>query len=462
MISNVCVQGLGFVGSAMAVAVADARSLDGTPCYQVVGVDRDTKEGRRRVASLNTGHFPFSSVDKKLLEATENAHNSNNLCATIDEDVYSVADIIVVDIGLDIPFTDEIPQLEMVDFENALRSVFARAKPGSLVLIETTVPPGTCEKLIAPIKSEVLRLRGLPEDAVFLAHSFERVMPGNSYLDSIKNYWRVYAGETPEAARKCRVFLENVINTEEYPLTHLTSMTASETAKVMENTYRAVNIAFIDEWTKYAETVGIDLFEIIDAIRKRPTHNNMMFPGLGVGGYCLTKDPAFAPAATRQLFKCEQNEFPFSRLAINVNQQMPCHSFDRLSELFCGQLQRIRILIMGVSYRQNVGDTRYTPVELLVRLLEEQSAIVSIYDPLVEEWPEMRRDILKELPQADDYDAVVFSVPHDQFRKIVLADWLKDSNSLILDACNVLSAAARTQCRQMGNQVESIGRGKGL
>ena len=227
--------------------------------------------------------------------------------------MYSSADIIIVDINLDIDHREETPRIELAGFRNALRSIFSRAKEGCLVLIETTVPPGTCENIVVPIKSKELSKRGLAKDAVLLAHSYERVMPGKSYLDSIKNYWRVFSGETPIAAEVCEEFLGSVINTRDYPLTQLKSMTASETAKVMENTYRAVNIAFIDEWTKYAENVGIDIFEVIDAIRSRPTHANIMSPGLGVGGYCLTKDPAFTPAAMRQIFKTGGDSFPFSQ-----------------------------------------------------------------------------------------------------------------------------------------------------
>ena len=116
-------------------------------------------------------------------------------------------------------------------------------------------------------------------------------MPGKNYFDSIVNYWRVYAGIDDESAKKCEKFLKKIINTKDYPLTRLSDTTSSETAKVLENSYRAANIAFIEEWGRFAEDIGIDIFEIIESIRMRPTHSNIRQPGFGVGGYCLTKDP---------------------------------------------------------------------------------------------------------------------------------------------------------------------------
>ena len=118
-------------------------------------------------------------------------------------------------------------------------------------------------------------------------------MPGPDYLDSILNNWRVYSGHTNKSEALCEEFLSTIINTNKYPLTKLSSLTSSEMAKIMENSYRAVNIAFIEEWARFSEKIGTNSFEIINAIRKRPTHNNIRQPGFGVGGYCLTKGSIF-------------------------------------------------------------------------------------------------------------------------------------------------------------------------
>jgi nucleotide sugar dehydrogenase len=328
--------------------------------------------------------------------------------------------------------------------------------------VETTVPPGTCERVLRPVLIEELDERGLEDSAVHLAHSYERVMPGKNYLESITHFWRVYAGASPQAAIACEAFLSSIIDIESYPLTRLSSTTASETAKLMENTYRAANIAFIDEWTKYAEAVGIDIFEVIDAIRVRPTHSNIRFPGIGVGGYCLTKDPAFTPAAAYQLLDHQDLDFPFSRLALQVNQAMPLHTMARLTGLLGGSCLEKKILLLGVSYRQDVGDTRYSPVETLAHALLQAGAEVKAFDPFVTEWLEMDWQLPSQLPSPMSFDAVVFATPHRDFMELDLVSWLGDSRPIVLDTVNAVAKPKRDRCRLSGIRIESIGRGDGL
>ncbi len=458
---TVCVQGLGFVGAAMAVAVALALDARGVPAYDVIGIDLPTESGYQRISAINEGTFPFPTRDQKLLNAIAQVHRQGNLCATADESVYVTADIVLVDIHFDVDYLHPAPQLQFDGFKNALRAIAERISPGGLVIIETTVPPGTCEKIVIPVFADVLRRRGLPETSVLFAHAFERVMPGDAYLDSITNFWRVFAGYTKEAADACEAFLSSVVNVTDYPLTRLTSMTASETAKVMENTYRAVNIAFLDEWTRYAESVGIDMFEVVNAIRVRPTHANIRFPGLGVGGYCLTKDPVFAPAAVSQLFGF-QLDFPFSQMAVRINHRMPLHTVNRLASMLDHTLKGKKILICGVGYRPNVGDTRNTPSELLARELTNQHALISVHDPYVNDWEEMNLRPLQHLPAAADLDACVLAVAHACYQEFDFDTWAEGSSIVMLDANGVLSQAQRLAIRQKGIRVESIGRGAGL
>jgi nucleotide sugar dehydrogenase len=406
--------------------------------------------------------FPFPTTDSRLIAALDSAYEMGNLSATTEESVYETADVVVIDVALDISFLDQKPQLQMAGLEQAVRSVGERVPKGALVLVETTVPPGTCEKVVAPVLQDELYRRGIDEHGVHLAHSFERVMPGDDYLDSITNFWRAYAGQTLEAAAICERFLSSIVDVERFPLTRLPSMTASEIAKVMENTYRAANIAFIDEWTKYAEAVGVDLYEVIHAIQCRPSHSNIRFPGLGVGGYCLPKDPAFAPAAAKQLHGLESLDFPFSRLAMKVNHEMPLHTTARLNTLLGGDSTNKSILVLGVSYRQNIGDTRFSPVEILVRALEDSDAIVTCYDPFVQYWSELDRLLPANLPNAKGFDAIVIATPHQAFIALDFLDWLGATRPVVLDTANVLTIQIRRQCRKAGIQVESIGRGDGL
>ena len=446
----------------MAVAVASACSQEGKALYHVTGVDQDTLQGRERAGALARGEFPFRTTDKSLSEALVQCHRRGNLVTTTDESIYASADVVVIDIPLDIPFQDDKPQLDMAGFEKAFRVVAQKVSPGALILVETTVPPGTCERVLRPVLIEELHARGLEDSAVHLAHSYERVMPGENYLQSITHFWRVYAGASPQAAKACEVFLSSIIDIESYPLTRLSSTTASETAKLMENTYRAVNIAFIDEWTKYAEAVSIDLYEVIDAIRVRPTHSNIRFPGIGVGGYCLTKDPAFAPAAAQQMLDQQNLDFPFSRLALQINQAMPLHTMTRLTGLLGGSCLEKKILLLGVSYRQDVGDTRYSPVETLAHALLQAGAEVQAFDPFVTEWPEMDWQLPSQLPSPMSFDAVVFATPHRDFMELDLVSWLGDSRPIVLDTINVVAKSKRDRCRLSGIRIESIGRGDGL
>ena len=453
---KVCIQGLGFVGSAMSIAVALANDENG-PKFDVVGVDLPTKNGNERVKSINSGIFPFKTTDNDLLSSLEKVKLQGNLRATTDKSVYLDADIIIVDIHLDISFKDDKPELEMAPMKSAIVEIADLIKPQALILIETTVPPGTCEKIISPCLEAQLKKRGMRQEDVYLAHSYERVMPGKDYLKSIIEYPRVFSGRDEKSADKCQEFLEEVLDTSIHSLTRLSSTTATETAKVMENTYRATNIAFIDEWTKYADSVNIDLFEIIEAIRKRPTHSNIMFPGLGVGGYCLTKDPTFTPAASRDFFGLDL-DFPFSKLAVQTNNRMPFHTLDKLKKLMGNELNNKHILICGVTYREDVADTRYSASEILVRELKRTGANVSFHDPLLDYWEEMKMEGMTEIPKVEEYDAIVLAVGHTEYKGLQSSFWL--GSKLILDANMVLTNTQIQEIRKLGIKIESIGRGR--
>ncbi len=456
----VCVQGLGFVGVAMAIAVADARDADGKPCFNVIGVELPTPEGEAKVEAINAARMPIANSDLRLHQALKRAAAEGNLIATCDPAAYELASVTTVDIHLNVDSSGPRPTVDFSGFEQAMRTLGERMQPGALVVVETTTPPGTCAHVAAPELAAALEARGLPGDSILLAHAYERVMPGREYLDSIINFWRVYAGHTPAAAQACRDFLSQVINVEEFPLTELMSTTASETSKVLENSYRATTIAFMEEWGRFAEAVGIDIFEIVDAIRVRPTHNNIRQPGFGVGGYCLTKDPHLADVGARELFGEQGLDFTFSQQAVRINQAMPLVSLDQLEQLLGGGLEGKRILLLGVSYRQDVGDTRFGPSEIFVREAETRGARVSCHDPLVREWQEMGRELPEEIPDAEGFDAVVFAVPHEAYAKLDLTLWLAHATPLVFDANAVLSRNQRNELRSLGCRVASIGRGR--
>ena len=405
----------------------------GSPCFEVIGVDLPTATGKDAVAAVNNGRLQVVSSDGNLQRGLEECRRRGNISATTDESVYERADVVLVDIHLDLQINaEQQPHVDFTGFRKAIRSLGQRLKPGALIIVETTVPPGTCERIVQPELAAALEARGLPADAILLAHSYERVMPGKDYLNSITNFWRVYSGTTPAAAAACERFLSRVINVKDYPLTRLHSTTASETAKVLENSYRATNIAFIHEWGEFAERAGIDMFAILEAIRVRPTHSNIRQPGFGVGGYCLTKDPAFAMVSASQLLGLPELDFPFSRLAMQTNAAMPLHSVRVLAAAMGGTLAGMRILMLGVTYREDVGDTRYSAAETFARAAEEAGAQVLAHDPLLNFWPELDRSLPPELPQPRDVDAVVFTVAHRAYTELDVVSWLGSARPVIL------------------------------
>lgn len=455
----VVVMGLGFVGSAMAIAVSAATNTSGERLYNVIGVDVETEQGLARVDALNKGQFPFETNDSRLEEAVGAAFKASNLIATIDTAAYMIADIIVVDVHLDASIKNQKAHVDFGPFQQAIRTLGKYMPAEALVLIETTVPPGTCSEVVEPILRKEFMLRGLNSESINIAHSYERVMPGSDYLASIINYWRVYSGLSEEAANRCGAFLSTIIDVEKFPLKRLKDTTTSELAKILENSYRAVNIAFIDEWAVLAENLKIDLFDTIDAIRCRPTHKNIMRPGLGVGGYCLTKDPVMALYSNSKLEKSQQSDFVMTQVAMNVNASMPKRNANRFAAVFDDGVCDKRVLMLGAAYRSEVDDTRFSASEVFYRTLKAQGAIITVHDPYVKYWSELELALPKKLPSPKSYDAVVFCVGHNYYADMDVGAWLGDARPQIYDCDFVLSKSTLEALAYLGLEVRSTGRG---
>ena len=235
-------------------------------------------------------------------------------------------------------------------------------RPDALVLIETTVPVGMTDQVVLPTLRGERLLRGI-DTPVLLAHAYERVMPGPQYVSSIRAYPRVFAGADERSSEAAREFLSSFIHTPDGDgLSQLADTVSSELAKLLENSYRATNIAFMHEWTLLAENLGVDLFRIIDVIRKRKgTHDNMRYPGFGVGGYCLTKDSLLAQWGADHLLGSEANQLRMTLDALRTNALMPVHTAQLVREAADGDLSGAVIAVCGVSYIPDVADTRNSP-----------------------------------------------------------------------------------------------------
>lgn len=453
----VAVQGLGFVGAAMAVAVASALDDGGSPTFTVIGVDRDDDVGRDRVGSLNAGRMPFESDDPDLGSALDRARDHDALVCCWDDAAYEVADIVVIDVPFDVDWAAQPPAPLFAPFIDAVAAVAARVRPGTLVLVETTVPPGTTDRVVVPLMRRAAADRGIDPDSILVAHSYERVMPGPGYLASITDFWRVYAGADERAADAAEAFLSVVVDVDRFPLRRLASTTASETAKVLENTFRATTIALMDEWSRFAESAGVDLFEVVDAIRDRPTHVNIRTPGLGVGGYCLTKDPLFGALAADSILNLGVS-FPMSEAAVRINSAAPLAAVNMARELLGGSFAGRRVLLLGASYRPGVADTRSSPSEAFARGVLAEGAELVVHDPLVGVWSELAIECTDVLPTPDLIDLVVFAVAHDEYRSIDVSAWLGGARPAVLDTFDVLAPPQRSALQALGCDVAGTGR----
>jgi len=291
----VVVMGLGFVGAVMAAVVADSTDRKtGEPKKFVIGMQRPSTRSFWKIPLMNRGVSPVKAEDPDVeILIKRCVTEKKNLIATYTYDALKLADVVVVDVQCDF-IKQELGncatgRAEIGALEESIGIIAENIPPECLVLIETTVPPGTTEYIAYPSMKKIFKSRGIKKEPM-LAHSYERVMPGRDYVKSIRDFWRVCSGINKKSRQKVAHFLSDVLNVEEYPLTVLDKPIESETAKIVENSYRATILAFMDEWSNFCEKNGVDLIKVIKAIKMRPTHDNMMFPGPGIGGYCLPKD----------------------------------------------------------------------------------------------------------------------------------------------------------------------------
>jgi UDP-N-acetyl-D-glucosamine dehydrogenase len=457
----IVVQGLGFVGAVMALVCANAFSEE----YAVIGVDLATPASWWRVQSLRDGVFPLAASDPKIEQLHHCSLAKGNLYATADPYAYTKADVIIVDVNLDVQKYSGLEgelrgyDVDILSFRRAIEAIGGHCREDVLVIIETTVPPGTCVDVVRPTMVDALGKRGLRTDAFLVGHSYERVMPGPNYIDSIRTFPRVYSGLTPEGADATERFLRTIIDTEKCPLTRLHSTNASEIAKVLENSYRAMNIAFMVEWSRFAEEAGVDIYAVVNAIRVRPTHANLMYPGLGVGGYCLTKDPLLASWSRKHHFEGGE-PLSASETAVSINDRMPHYAFEFLSR-HAGALKERKVLLLGVSYRGDVGDTRFTPVNELYGRLASAGAQVFVHDPFVPYWTERDLSLATDLASllAVAPEVIVVCSGHTLYRDNATISQLSAApTSLIIDTIGLLSDEQICVLRER-HKVKVLGRG---
>ena len=441
----VVVQGLGFVGAVMSLVCANSILED----YAVIGVDLPNKDNYWKIHSINNGIFPIKSSDPKIDHFFEKSIKKKNFLATYDSYAYSKADYIIVDINLDVNkesnFNGELKnyQVNLTNFKKGIKSIGDNCKEDILILVETTVPPGTCAKVIKPLIEKCLIDRSLSSKVFKLGHSYERVMPGPNYIDSIQNFYRVYSGVDKKSADATEKFLKTIISTKNYPLTRLGNTNSTELAKVLENSYRAMNIAFATEWSRFAEESNVNLYEVVDAIRMRPTHSNLMYPGIWVGGYCLTKDPLLASWAKQHHFNSDEPLLQ-SEFGVKTNDKMPLFAFNYMKKVFdLSNLNETKMTFLGVSYRSNIADTRYSPVESFYKFCLTDGAQINLHDPYVSYWEELELSIDHDLFLVlnNHIDILIISTSHDEYKNstLLINELMKKDKLMILDTVGLFS-----------------------
>jgi nucleotide sugar dehydrogenase len=490
----VVVMGLGFVGAVMAAVVADSTDMKtGEPSKFVIGMQRPSTRSFWKIPVFNRGISPVNAEDPEVDTIIGRCVcEKKTLTATFTYDALAFADVLIVDIQCDF-LKEELGNLksgraEISALEESFKIIAKKIKPNCLVLIETTVPPGTSEYIAYPIIKKGFEKRGLLNEP-FIAHSFERVMPGNDYVSSVRDFWRVCSGVNEESRERVVNFLSEVINVKEYPLTVLDRPIESETCKIIENSFRATILAFMSEWSLFAERNGIDLFKVIDAIKVRPTHNNIIFPGPGIGGYCLPKDGGLGLWAYKHLMGFEDDIFRITPEAININDTRGLYVAQLVRDALRNMGRMVaasQISLLGASYREDVSDTRYSGSELIVRKLAEMGAEIKVHDPYVKHWWEFERqdtypsvglswanffrnqDHLNELritPGLEgalkDSDAMILCVRHKAYLELDPDEIIKMVGKplAVIDCFGILNDQKIERLFELGCEVKGLGRG---
>jgi UDP-N-acetyl-D-glucosamine dehydrogenase len=490
----VVVMGVGFVGAVMAGVVAD--SVDkktGKPNKFVIGMQRPSPRSFWKIPYLNSGIAPVESEDPEVAPLIARCVNDKKtLVATFTYDALSLADVVVVDVQCDY-FKEALGNCrqghaEIAALEESLKIIGEKIQPNCLVLIETTVPPGTTEYVAYPIMKKAFEIRGIKSDPL-LSHSYERVMPGREYVASIRDFWRVCSGINDTARERVRTFLTEILNVEKFPLTVLDRPIESETCKIVENSYRATILAFLNEWSLFSERNGVDLIKVIKAIKVRPTHSNIIFPGPGIGGYCLPKDGGLGVWSYQTLMGFDDDIFKITPLAIDINDTRSLHAAELVRDALRNMGKIVaasKVVVLGVSYREDVGDTRYSGSEAMVRKLTEMGAEIGVHDPYVKHWWELEKqetypapghswarffrnqDKLTEIriqPHIKDAlkgaDAVVLAVRHQAYLKLDPDKVVKMTGRpvAVIDCFGILNDAQIRRYFELGCEVKGLGRG---
>lgn len=410
---RVCVIGLGYIGLPTALLLSQKND--------VIGVDLK----RDVVEKVNGRVMPFEEP------GLEDLLKRSGMVASVSP---QRADAFIICVPT--PFDKEVRMADLRFVKSAAESIVPFLEKGNLVVVESTVSPGACEKVIMPI----LERSGLKvKQDIFLAHCPERAIPGNTLHEMVHND-RIVGGIDETSTRMTLELYSGFVKGNIYT----TDIATAEFVKLMENTYRDVNIAMANEFAIIAEDAGVDVWEAIGLANRHP-RVNILKPGPGVGGHCIAVDPWFL---TENSTKCK-----IINTAREINDCMPSHVLGKVREAV-RRIESPKITVFGVAYKGNVDDARETPAIKFIRLAEKEGYTVSVYDPLVKkfEYP------LSSLDDAvADTDCIVIISDHDQF-KTMDYDWILSHarHRNVVDTRNIVAPGRTYRLITLGKADEGM------
>ncbi len=390
---NLAVIGLGYVGLPLAIEAANCK-------HKVAGYDINENV----VNNLNNSVSHVEDISNKVLQDAL----SKDLLITTDTNILGNSEYIVISVPT--PLTDYQPDLSYV--EAATKSIAKNLTKDQIIILESTTYPGTTLEIVKPILENISSL--VAGEDFLLGYSPERIDPGNKEW-TFKNTPKIVSGINEKSLKKISEFYNSIID----EVVEVSGTREAEMVKLVENTYRQVNIAMVNELAILSNMLDIDIWEVVDAAKTKPFGFQSFRPGPGVGGHCIPIDPKYLSFKTRQIGQPVR----FVELAQEINNSMPNYVISRISELMNKQeilLKNSKILILGVAYKKDIGDTRESPAIDIIESLLNKSAEVSFHDPYIDELTINKERISKEqdIDNFSNYDMVIIHTPHTSFNKI--------------------------------------------
>jgi UDP-N-acetyl-D-glucosamine dehydrogenase len=396
--NKVAVIGLGYVGLPLAISAAKNG-------YKVIGIDVDLS----RIAQINKGISPVEDVSSLDLITVIQSGNFE-----VTDDFSKVSGVKIVVICVPTPL-DELRKPDLSHVCSSVKSFSKYLNTGSLVILESTVQPGTTRNYLVNLIGEH---SDLPIDSFEIAYSPERIDPLNKNWN-LNNTPKIVSGLTEKSTNSAVVFYSKFVEN----IKICDSPEIAELAKLLENTFRYVNISFVNEFSMFCQKLGVDVRKVIEAAATKPYGFMPFYPSIGVGGHCIPVDPMYLAQKAHEIGSPSR----FIEIADEINLNMPGYFVCRAEDLL-GSLKGKLLIVIGVSYKANVADVRETPVLSLIQGLKNKGAVVSWHDDLVKEW-----NGEASTPLTNKYDLAILATPHDYL------DLTKLGSIPVLDTRNSIS-----------------------